>query len=48
MKQKDKPIYDLEERTYKFVKDVRLFVKTLPITLSNNEDSKQLIRSSRC
>ncbi|CAB1057449.1 hypothetical protein D1BOALGB6SA_2202 [Olavius sp. associated proteobacterium Delta 1] len=30
-----KPIYDLEERTYQFAKDVRLFVKTLPKTVAN-------------
>jgi len=41
-----KPIYDLEEWTYKFAKDVRLFIKTLPRSISNLEDCKQLIRSS--
>ena len=41
-----KPIYDLEERTFQFAKDVRLFVKTLPKTIANYEDSKQLVRSS--
>jgi four helix bundle protein len=43
---KDKPIFDLEERTFQFAKTVRLFVKTLPKTISNIEDSKQVIRSS--
>lgn len=38
--------YDLEERTFQFAKDVRLFVKKLPNTIANVEDSKQLIRSS--
>lgn len=38
--------YDLEERTFLFAKDVRLFVKDLPKTISNIEDGKQLIRSS--
>ena len=38
--------YDLEDRTFRFSKDVRIFVKKLPKTLSNLEDSKQLIRSS--
>lgn len=38
--------YDLEERTIAFAKRVRVFVKKLPVTLSNMEDSKQLIRSS--
>jgi len=28
--QNSKPVYDLEERTFQFAKDVRLFVKTLP------------------
>lgn len=37
---------DLEERTYLFAEDCRQFIRTLPRTLSNNEDSKQLIRSS--
>jgi len=30
-----KPVYDLEERTFQFAKDVRLFVKTLPKTIAN-------------
>jgi four helix bundle protein len=38
--------YDLEDRTLKFAKDVRIFVRKLPRTLSNIEDGKQLIRSS--
>ena len=38
--------YDLEERTYQFAKDVRIFIKVLPKTISNIEDSKQLNRSS--
>ena len=41
-----KPIYDLEERTYQFAKDVRLFVKTLPKTVANIEDGKQVIKAS--
>ncbi len=44
--QNEKPIYDLEERTFQFAKEVRLFVKTLPKTVSNIEDGKQVIRSS--
>lgn len=43
--QKDK-IYDLEERTYKFARRCRDFVKKLPRTLSNIEYGKQLIRAS--
>ncbi len=38
--------YDLEERTFKFAKNVRLFIKSLPKTTANFEDGKQLIRSS--
>lgn len=41
-----KPVYDLEERTFQFAKKVRLFVKTLPKTIANIEDSKQLIKAS--
>lgn len=41
-----KPIYDLEERTFQFAKDDRLFVKTLPKTIANIEDGKQLIKTS--
>ncbi len=41
-----KPIYDLEERTYQFAKDVRFFVKTLPKTIANIEDGKQVIKAS--
>jgi four helix bundle protein len=44
--QNSKPVYDLEERTFKFAKDVRLFVKTLPKTIANIEDGKQLIKAS--
>jgi len=38
--------YDLEERTFQFAKSVRIFVKALPKTLANIDDSKQLVRSS--
>ena len=38
--------YDLEERTFEFARDVRLFVKTLPKTIANIEDLKQLVKSS--
>lgn len=40
------PVYDLEERTYQFAKEVRLFIKGLPYSIANTEDSKQLIRAS--
>lgn len=39
-------LYDLEERTLKFARDVRNFIKQLPRTVSNLEDGKQLIRAS--
>ena len=38
--------YDLEERTYLFARDCRIFVRSLKFTISNNEDGKQLVRSS--
>jgi four helix bundle protein len=38
--------YDLEERTFQFARRVRQFVKRIPRTSSNYEDSKQLIKSS--
>ncbi len=44
--QNSKPVYNLEERTFQFAKDVRLFVKTLPKTIANIEDGKQLIKAS--
>jgi four helix bundle protein len=41
-----KPVYDLEERPFQFAKSVRLFVKTLPKTISNIEDGKQVVKAS--
>jgi four helix bundle protein len=38
--------YDLEDRTLHFAKQVIDFISKLPKTLSNNEVSKQLIRSA--
>ena len=38
--------YDLEERTFLFAKECRIYIKNLPKTASNIEDGKQLIRSS--
>ena len=38
--------YDLEDRTFEFAKKVRLYVKSLPYSVSNNEDIKQVVRSS--
>ncbi len=43
---KHKRIYDLEERTFQFAKDVRLFIKKIPKTLINLEDCKQLLKAS--
>lgn len=42
----DKPKYDLEERLYEFARDVRSFLKRIPDTDANVEDSRQLIRAS--
>ncbi|NND14810.1 MAG: four helix bundle protein [Eudoraea sp.] len=39
-------VYDLEQRTYRFARDCRLFIRELPKTLSNLEDGKQLIKAS--
>jgi four helix bundle protein len=38
--------YDLEERTFQFAARVRRFIKQIPKTVSNYDDSKQLIRAS--
>ncbi|MDO8594641.1 MAG: four helix bundle protein [bacterium] len=46
MENKKKEPYDLEERTFRFAQDVRVFVKRLPRTISNIEDIKQVSRSS--
>lgn len=37
---------DLVDRTYRFARDVRRFLNTLPRVLSNYEDARQLVRSS--
>ncbi|MEN8117911.1 MAG: four helix bundle protein [Bacteroidota bacterium] len=42
----NKPVYDLEERTFQFAKNVRIWVKTLPKSIANIEDTKQLVRAS--
>ena len=39
-------VYDLEDRTFQFAKNIRKFMKIIPKSLSNIEDLKQLIRSS--
>lgn len=41
-----KPAYALEERTFQFTEAVRLFIRTLPRTIANVEDVRQLVRSS--
>lgn len=38
--------YDLDERTHRFSKAVRDFVKLVPQTIANKEDIKQLVKSS--
>jgi len=38
--------YDLEDRTFAFAQRVRALAKSLPHTLANIEDSRQVIRSS--
>ena len=38
--------YDLEQRTFLFAKDCRIFVKQLPINTQSIQDGKQLVRSS--
>ena len=46
MEQKARKFFDLEERTLKFAREVREFVKTLPRSIAHIEDGKQLVRSS--
>jgi len=38
--------YDLEERTLKYAKRIRIFVKQLKDNIANIEDGKQLLRAS--
>lgn len=38
--------YDLEERTEKFARSVRVFCKKLKVTIINADDIRQVIRSS--
>ena len=38
--------YDLEERTMKFAGEVRAFVRLLPKSIANREDTSQVVRSS--
>ena len=39
-------LYDLEDRTFDFAKEVRVFCEQIPKTLANHEDIKQLVRAS--
>jgi four helix bundle protein len=45
-KTRNSKTYDLEDRTLKFAKRVRDFVKKLSKTLINFEDGKQLVKAS--
>lgn len=38
--------YDLEERTFRFAKDVRGYMKSIPNSIGHHEDVRQLIRAS--
>ena len=38
--------YDLEERAFRFAKNIRCFVKKLPRNVCNMQDVPQLVRSS--
>jgi len=40
------PRRDLEDRTFQFAQAIRSFVKTLPRSISNTEDVRQLVRAS--
>lgn len=42
----NKRTYNLEERTFEFARDCRFLVRKLFKSTSNNEDGKQLIKSS--
>ena len=46
MKESRTAQYDLEDRTYIFAKNVRAFVKQIPKTAANIEDTKQVVRAS--
>ena len=47
MEEKQNPkLYDLENRTFEFARDVRELVKKLHKTIANIEDCKQLARAS--
>ena len=41
-----KPVFELEERTFLFAKNVRLYLRKLPTSIAVIEDGKQVIRAS--
>ena len=41
-----KPVYDLEERTFQFAKKSSYLGKKIPRSIGNDEDARQLVRSS--
>ena len=45
LKKPNKPVYDLEERTYQFAKRVMAYVNRLPKTLTNIEIGRQLAKA---
>jgi len=46
MNNRNSKVYDLEERSLEFAKNVRGFVKQVRKTIGNIEDGKQVVRSS--
>ncbi len=42
----DKKVYDLENRTFKFAKEVRALLRGIKLSTFNIDDIRQLIRSS--
>lgn len=38
----NRPIFDLEERTFQFAKKIRIWVKLLPKTVANIEDINKM------
>ena len=43
---KKSPFYELEERTFRFAKDVGLFIRRIPRSIENIEYCRQLARAS--
>ena len=41
-----RPVFDLEQRTSEFARQVRQFVKRLRLGVSNIDDARQVVRSS--